>query len=136
LNVVGSLTGPELDDAKVSETVFVKRIFPDDGFDFPSTLAHGQDDPAVSRDFSTRDEEVAGSVVFPQETDVSGHVHINLAEVALVREFDDEHSDRVCMRTHRGVKDEKVDSRRLPTREQIGWWLLVVHSKAPLCDVD
>jgi hypothetical protein len=31
------LAGAELDDAKVGETVFVKRIFLDDGFDFLAT---------------------------------------------------------------------------------------------------
>src|SRR5258705_9669410 len=49
LNVVRSLTDPELDDAKVSEIVVVERIFLEDGLDFRPTLAHGQDDPAISR---------------------------------------------------------------------------------------
>src|SRR6266705_278715 len=54
LNVVGALTGSELDDPKVREAVLVKRIFLDDGFDLPSTLADGQDDPAISWYLSAR----------------------------------------------------------------------------------
>jgi hypothetical protein len=92
------LAGSELDDAKVSEIVFVKRIFLDDGFDIPPTLAHGQDDPAISRYFSTRDEEIAGRVVLPQESDVRSHVRVNFPEVGLVGKFDDEHGDPACIK--------------------------------------
>jgi hypothetical protein len=98
LNVVRPLAGSELDDAKVSETVLVKRIFLDDGFDILPTLAHGQDDPAISRYLSTRDEEIAGGVVLLQEPDVRGHVRVNFSEVGLVGKFDDELVDLACIR--------------------------------------
>jgi len=98
LNVVRSLAGSELDDAKVSETVLVERILLDDTFDFSSTLPDGQDDPAISGYFTARDEEIAGSVVLLQETDVSGHVRVDFDEVALVDKFDDEHGRQGCIK--------------------------------------
>jgi len=83
LNVVRSLAGAELDDPKVREPVFEKWIFLDDGFDLPSILADGQDDPAIARDLSTRDQKIPRSVVLLQENDVRGHVCVNFSEVAL-----------------------------------------------------
>src|SRR5262249_18462803 len=59
LNVVRALARAELDDAKVGEAVHVKRVFLDDGFDFPPALAHGEDDAAIARDLSARNEEIA-----------------------------------------------------------------------------
>src|SRR6266478_1364537 len=91
LNIVRLLAGPELDDAKVCETVEVEGIFLDDGFDLLTILAHSQDDPALSRYLSARDEEIAGSVVLLQETDVRSHVRVDLPEAGLVDELDDEH---------------------------------------------
>jgi hypothetical protein len=43
--------------------------------------ADSQDDPAISRYLSTRDQEVAGTVILLQERDVSGHVRVNFGEV-------------------------------------------------------
>src|SRR3989442_1523870 len=60
LNIVRLLAGPELDDAKVCETVEVEGIFLDDGFDLLPIPAHSQDDPTLSRYLSARDEEIAG----------------------------------------------------------------------------
>jgi hypothetical protein len=92
LNVVRALTGSELDNPSVCETVHAKRIFRDDGFYLASTFADRQDDPAVSRYLSTRDEEIAGSVILLQEADVRGHVRVNIGEIGLVDKFNDEHS--------------------------------------------
>jgi hypothetical protein len=47
--------------------VLVKRIFLDDGFNLPSTLPDGQDDPAISPYLSTGEQEVAGSVILLQK---------------------------------------------------------------------
>ena len=91
LNVVSALAGSELNDSKVGEIVHIKRIFLDDGFDLPSILADGQDDPAISRFLSTRHQEVASSVVLLQENDVRGHVCVNFREVGFVDKFNDEH---------------------------------------------
>jgi hypothetical protein len=85
------LAGAELDDPKVREPVFEKRIFLDDRFDLPSIRGDGQDDPAISRNFSTRDQKIAGSVVLLQENDVRGHVRVNFGEVGLVGQLDHEH---------------------------------------------
>src|SRR5262245_13751586 len=98
LDVVRALARPELDDAKVSKTVLVKRIFLDDGFDFSPALAHGEDDPAHPRYLSTRDEEIPGGVILLQEPDVRGHVRVDLAEVGLIGELDDEHRRRACIK--------------------------------------
>jgi hypothetical protein len=92
LNVERSLAGAELDDPKVRKPVLEKWIFLDDGFDLQSILANGQDDPAISRYLSTRDQEIAGGVVLLQENDVRGHVRVNFGEVGLVGKLDDEHS--------------------------------------------
>src|SRR5438132_12684356 len=91
LNIVRLLAGPELDDAKVCETVEVEGIFLDDGFDLLPIPAHSQDDPTLSWYLSARDEEIAGGVVLLQETDVRSHVHVDLLEAGLVNELDDEH---------------------------------------------
>jgi hypothetical protein len=98
LNVVGTLARSELNDAKIGEIVLVERVFLDDGFDLPSTFADSQDDPAISRYLSTRDQEVAGAVVLLQEHDVSGHVRVNFGEVGFVDKFDDEHGFPACIR--------------------------------------
>lgn len=45
-DVVRPLAGAELDDAEARETVLVKRVFADDGFDLLPALADRQDDPA------------------------------------------------------------------------------------------
>jgi len=82
---------PGFDDAKVSETMLVKRIFLDDRFDFVSTLAQGQDDAAIPWYFSTRDEKVTGSVVLLQELDVRSHVRVNFTQVSFIDELDNEH---------------------------------------------
>jgi hypothetical protein len=106
LNVVRALAGAELDDPKVREPVFEKRIFLDDGFDLPSILADGQDDPAISRYLSTRDQEIAGSVVLLQENDVRGHVRVNFDEVGLVGKFDNEHGRSAWINHTVVVKDD------------------------------
>jgi hypothetical protein len=98
LNVVGPLAGSEFDDAKVGKTVPMKWIFLDDGFDVLPTLADGQDDPTISRYLSTRDQEVAGRVVFLQKPDVRSHVRVNFIEAGLVNEFDDEHREPACIK--------------------------------------
>ena len=67
LNVVRTLAGSELNDAKIGETELEERILLDDGLDVGSTLSHRQDDPAISRYLSTREQEVSGSVVLLQE---------------------------------------------------------------------
>jgi hypothetical protein len=61
------LAGSELNDPKVGEIVLVKRIFLDDGFDVLPALADGQNDPAIARYLSARDQEVTGRVVLLQE---------------------------------------------------------------------
>jgi len=57
----------------------------------------GQDDPAIARYFSTRNEKIAGSVVLLQETDVPTHVRVNFTEVSFIDELDDEHGCLVCI---------------------------------------
>ena len=47
LNVVRALTGSELDDPNIGETVDVERIFRDDGFNLPSTGGDCEDDSAI-----------------------------------------------------------------------------------------
>jgi hypothetical protein len=47
LNVLGTLTGSELDDPKVGQAVLGKRIFLDDGLQFPPTLADCHDDSSA-----------------------------------------------------------------------------------------
>jgi hypothetical protein len=96
LNIVRALAGSELDDPKVGEIVLVKRIFLDDGLDLPSTLADSQDDPAISRYLSTRDQKVTGRVVLLQENDVRGHVRVNFGEVGFVGQLNDEHSRQLA----------------------------------------
>ena len=100
LNVVRALACSELDNPKVRETLLAKRIFFDDGFDVPSILADGQDDPAISRYLSTRDQEVAGSVVLLQKNDMRRHMRVNCGEVGLVDEFNDEHRRPACIQTN------------------------------------
>src|SRR5207249_4552673 len=96
LNVVRALARTELDDPKIGEPVFEKRIFFDESFDEPSILADGQDDAAISRYLSTRDQEVAGGVVLLQESDVRGHVGVNVCERGLVDKFDYEHAAQLA----------------------------------------
>jgi hypothetical protein len=91
LNVVRALTGSELNNPDMDETALVKRIFLGDGFDLPSILADCQDDPALSRYFSTRDQEMTRRIVFVQERYVRGHVRVNFGEGRLVDKFDNEH---------------------------------------------
>ena len=64
LNVVRALAGTELDDPKVGETVRVKRILLDDGFDCSPVLANGHDNPAVAGDLPARYQEIAGRVQY------------------------------------------------------------------------
>jgi hypothetical protein len=90
------LAGSELDDPNVCEAVLAKRIFLDDRFDLSTTLSDGQDDSALARYLSPRDQEMAGSVVLPQIRDVRGHVRVNLGEAGLVHKLDDEHSHSGC----------------------------------------
>ena len=76
----------------------MKRVLLDDGLDVGSTLAHSKDDPAITRDLSTRDQEVSGSVVLLQKVDMRGHVGIDFGEADLVDEFDDEHGRPACLK--------------------------------------
>src|SRR5437660_7866138 len=65
LNVVGALTRSEFDDPEISQAVRVKRVFLDDGFDMPSTRARRHDNPAISRDPPTGDQELPGPAAPP-----------------------------------------------------------------------
>src|SRR5262245_13711034 len=69
LDVVRPLAGTELDDAKVGKSMRAERVLLDDRFDLLPTVAHRQDDPAIARDLSPRDQEVAGGIVFLEEPD-------------------------------------------------------------------
>src|SRR5262249_33204642 len=91
LNIGCALTRSKLDDSKVGEAVHVERIFCDDGFDLLSAFANDQDNPAISRDLSSRDQEIAGRIVLLQESDMRRHVPIDLLEIDLVNQFDHEH---------------------------------------------
>src|SRR5581483_8533377 len=91
LNVVRLLAGPELDDPKVCEPVPMEGVFGHDRFDLLPRLGHRQNDPAFSRYLPTRDEELAGSVVFLQKTNVRTHVCIDLFETGFVDELDYKH---------------------------------------------
>jgi hypothetical protein len=71
--------------------------------------ADGQDDPAISLYFSTRDQEIAGGVVLLQENDARGHVRVNFGEVRLVGKLDDEHS-RSADQSDRFVKGDESDN--------------------------
>jgi hypothetical protein len=91
LNVVGLLTRAKLDDAKVREAPLNERILADDRFDLLLILADRDDDAPVSRNLPPRDEEIARGVVLLQETNMGGHVGVDLSEIDLVNELDDEH---------------------------------------------
>jgi hypothetical protein len=98
LNVIRALAGAELDDPKIGETMLVKWIFLDDDFDLPPARADSQYDPAISRYLSTRDQEIAGSIVLLQEKDMGGHVRVNVGEGDLVGKFDNKHGRSACMK--------------------------------------
>jgi hypothetical protein len=83
LDIVSALAGAELDDPEVGETMRMERIFLDNRFDVLTTLADRQDNPAISRDLSTRDQEIAGSVILLQEDDVRGHPRVDFGEGCL-----------------------------------------------------
>jgi hypothetical protein len=91
LNVVRALTGSKLDDPEIGQALLAKRVFVDDRFDFATVPSNRQDNPAISRYLSTRDQEIARGVILLQEDDVRGHVRVNLGEVGLVYELDHEH---------------------------------------------
>jgi hypothetical protein len=97
LNVVGTLAGSELDDAKVSEAALVERIFLDDRLNLGPTASHRKNDPAIARDLSTGDQEMSGRVVLLQEADVRVHVRVDVGEGCLVDEFDDVHRRPACL---------------------------------------
>lgn len=59
LDVISALTRAELDDANIGKAMDVERVFPGDRFDLGAALANRQDDPAISRDFSPRHQEVS-----------------------------------------------------------------------------
>src|SRR5688572_22515549 len=94
-HVLRPLTGAEFDDAKLSQSVLVKRIFLDDGFDLLPAFADGQDDSAVSRDLPTGDQKMAGGVILLQESDMRRHVCVDFREVRFVDELDDKHGDHL-----------------------------------------
>src|SRR6266542_2190985 len=85
-----------VDMCYLRELVFEKRILLDQSFDEPSILADGHDDAAISRYLSTRDQEVSGVVVLLQESDVRGHVGVNVRERGLVDKFDHEHAAQLA----------------------------------------
>src|SRR5688500_17557384 len=95
LNVVRALAGSELDDAIVGEALLDKGIYRDDSFDVLSAPADGQDDAAVSRYLSPRDEDVAGGIVLLQKRHVRRHVCVNSGEVDLVNQLNDEHGPQL-----------------------------------------
>ena len=96
LNILGALAGPEFDDPEIGETMDEERIFLDNRFDLLPTIADGQDNSSISRDFSTGDQEIAGGVILFQESDMRGHVCVDVGEVGLVCELYDEHDSSAC----------------------------------------
>ena len=92
LNVVRALARAELDDAEVGEAVRVERIFTDDSVDLFAALANRQDDAAVTRDFSSRDDKVPRRVILLQELHVRRHVRVDFCKFSFVNELDDEHA--------------------------------------------
>jgi len=92
------LAGPEFDDPEIGETMDVERIFLDNRFDLLPTIADGQDNSPISRDFSTGDQEIAGGVILLQESDMRSHACVDIGEVGFVCELDDEHDSSACMK--------------------------------------
>jgi hypothetical protein len=91
LDVIRTLTRVELNDAAVRKSLRVERILTSDRFDLLAAVADGQDDAAVARNFSARDQEVTRVVVLLQELHVNAHGGVELGERLLVDQFDDEH---------------------------------------------
>jgi hypothetical protein len=83
-DVVRSLARAKLQNPKICEAARVKRIFLHDRLDLFSALRDRQDDAAVSRDLSSRNDEYAGSVVLVQERDVRGHVRVDVSKIGFV----------------------------------------------------
>jgi PadR family transcriptional regulator PadR len=113
LNILRSLARAKLDDAKVGEAALDEGIFADDRFDLLQTLADRDDDSTVSRNLSTRDQEVAGSVVVLQEGDVRGHIRVDFSEMGLVNELDDIHG-RSSLQHWRGSVKKEFQGSRFP----------------------
>ena len=59
LDVISALTCAELDDANIGKAMDVERVFAGDRFDLGAVLANRQDDPAISRFFPARHQEVS-----------------------------------------------------------------------------
>ena len=91
LDIVRTLAGSELDNAKIGEAVLVEGIFVDDRFDLRPTVANRQDDPAVSRYFPAGDQKISRRIVFLQELHVGRHVRVDGAKVGFVDQLDNEH---------------------------------------------
>src|SRR5688500_14982484 len=66
LDVVRALAGSELDDSIVGEAALDEWIFFHNCLDLAPTVADGQDDAAVSRNFTARHEKIACRVVLFQ----------------------------------------------------------------------
>src|SRR5439155_18267646 len=84
LDVPRALTRSKLDDAKVGEASLVERIFAHDGFDVLTALACRHDDSTIPRYLPPRDDEITGSIVLLQESDVRGHRCVDFIESGLV----------------------------------------------------
>jgi hypothetical protein len=98
-NVVRALTGPEFDDAKLGEAFLAERILPDDLFDVLPALADREDDPAIPRYLSTRNQKMAGRIIFIQNSHVRGHVRVDFGQVGPVDQLDDEHGPTACIKS-------------------------------------
>ena len=97
-HVIGPLTRPELDDPEIRPALSVERILFYDGLDLWPALPYCQNDAAVSWNFPSGDEEIAGGIMSLEEDDVRGHVPVDLVEVGLVGQFDQEHMVRKLVR--------------------------------------
>jgi hypothetical protein len=91
LDIIRSLTRPELNNAKVREAPLNERILADDRFDLLSILADREDDAPIPRNLPSRDDKIAGSVVLLQEDHVRLHRCIDFSKRGFVDQFDDKH---------------------------------------------
>jgi hypothetical protein len=83
LDILSLLARPELDNAEVGQPPGAERVLPDDR-DLLPALADCEDHSAVTRDLSSRHQEVAGGIVLLQEADMGGNARVDFSETRFV----------------------------------------------------
>src|SRR5580698_2028411 len=104
--VIGALTGPELDDPTLRDARRYKRVFVHDRFDHGAFVAGRDDDATVPWHLPAGHEERPGLEVLAQKHDVFRHVSVDLREVSLVDKLDDKHCFEVAtLRSPSGTRN-------------------------------